>query len=57
MVYKVVVTPDAEEDLDHFVSYLLFEKQNAQAAGNLLDDFEETKLIIIFTICRIMKII
>ena len=57
MVCKVVVTPDAEEDLDHFVSYLLFEKQNAQAAGNLLDDFEETKLIIFFTICRIMKII
>lgn len=44
MVYKVVVTPDAEEDLDYFVSYLLFEKQNAQAAGNLLDDFEETKI-------------
>ena len=46
MVYKVVVTLDAEEDLNHFVSYLLFEKQNAQAAGNLLDDFEETKNIL-----------
>ena len=43
MGYKVVVTPDAEADLDSFVSYLLFEKQNPQAAGNLLDDFEETK--------------
>ena len=24
MVYKVVVTLDAEEDLNHFVSYLLY---------------------------------
>jgi len=43
MGYKVVVTLDAEADLDSFVSYLLLEKQNPQAAGNLLDDFEETK--------------
>ena len=43
MVYKIVVTPDAEADLDNFISYLLFEKQNEQAAGNLLNDFEETK--------------
>ena len=46
MGYKVVVTPDAEADLDSFISYLLFKKQNTQAAGNLLDDFEETKNIL-----------
>lgn len=43
MVYKVVITEDAEADLDQFVRYLLFVKKNEQAAGNLLDDFESTK--------------
>ena len=43
MGYKVVVTEDAETDLDNFISYLLFEKKNEQAAKNLLDDFEATK--------------
>ena len=38
MDYKVVVTSDAEEDLDRFLQYLLFEKKNEQAAGNILDD-------------------
>ena len=44
MDYKVVITSDAEEDLDKFISYLLFEKRNPQAAANVLNDFEETKL-------------
>ena len=43
MVYKVVLTEDAEADLDQFVRYLLFVKKSEQAAGNLLDDFEATK--------------
>lgn len=43
MDYKVVLMESAEEDLDRFVTYLLFEKQNEQAARNLLDDFEATK--------------
>ncbi len=43
MVYKVVVTKDAEEDLDSFIRYLLFEKKNKQAAQSVLDDFEDTK--------------
>lgn len=43
MDYKVLITMDAEDDLDGFVRYLLFEKQNEQAAKSLLDDFEETK--------------
>ena len=43
MDYKVVMMEGAEEDLDRFVAYLLFEKENEQAARNLLDDFEKTK--------------
>lgn len=42
MDYKVVVTSDAEEDLDRFIQYLLLEKKNEQAARNVLDDFEDT---------------
>ncbi|MCD8076259.1 MAG: type II toxin-antitoxin system RelE/ParE family toxin [Lachnospiraceae bacterium] len=42
MDYNVIVTCDAEDDLDKYIRYLLFEKRNEQAAGNLLDDFEET---------------
>ena len=43
MTYKVVLTSDAEEDLDKFIQYLLFEKQSKQAAVNVLNDFEATK--------------
>lgn len=43
MDYKIVVTSDAEEDLDRFIKYLLFEKKSEQAAKNVLDDFEATK--------------
>lgn len=43
MDYEVLVSEDAERDLDRFVRYLLFEKENEQAARNLLDDFEMTK--------------
>ena len=42
MEYKVVITSDAEEDLERFVRYLLFEKKNEQAAASVLDDFEST---------------
>lgn len=42
MVYNVVITEDAEADLDQYISYLLFVKKNKQAAKNLLDDFEAT---------------
>lgn len=44
MDYKVVMTKDAEEDLDRFIAYLLFEKKSEQAAGNLINDFEATKI-------------
>lgn len=43
MAYKVLITSDAENVLEEFVSYLLFEKRNEQAAKSLLDDFELTK--------------
>lgn len=43
MDYKVVVTEDAEADLDRYISYLLFVKKNKQAAKNVLEDFEKTK--------------
>ena len=43
MDYKVVITEDAEADLDAFIRYLLFEKKNTQAATAVLDDFEATK--------------
>lgn len=42
MDYKVVVTKDAEEDLDLFVRYLIFEKKSMQAAKNVLDDYDAT---------------
>ena len=34
MDYKVVLTSDAEADLDNFVRYLLFVKRSKQAATN-----------------------
>lgn len=43
MRYKVVLTSDAEEDLNQFIRYLLYEKKNEQAAANVPDDFEVTK--------------
>ena len=43
MDYKVMITSDAEADLDGFIRYLLFEKSD-QAASNVLNDFEATKI-------------
>ena len=43
MDYKIVLMSDAEEDIDRFITYLLFEKKSEQAARNLLNDFEATK--------------
>lgn len=42
MDYKVVVTKDAQEDLERFVKYLIFEKESMQAAQNLLNDYDAT---------------
>ena len=35
MEYRVVITSDAEADLDCFLRYLLFEKRSNQAATNI----------------------
>ena len=40
MDYKVVVTSDAEVDLDNFIKYLIIEKKNIQAAENVLNDYD-----------------
>ena len=42
MDYRVVVTKDAEEDLERFIQYLVFEKENMQAAKNVLNDYDAT---------------
>lgn len=42
MVYKVIISEEAETDLDNFLKYLLLEKKSEQAAVNLLDDFQAT---------------
>ena len=42
MDYKVVVTKDAEEDLDRFIKYLVFENESLQAAENMLNDYDAT---------------
>lgn len=43
MDYSIVVTNDAEDDLNRVIQYLLFEKKSKQAAKDVLDDFEKTK--------------
>lgn len=42
MDYKVVVTRDAEKDLECFIQYLIIEKENVQAAENVLNDYDAT---------------
>ncbi len=42
MAYKIVVTKDAEEDLERFMKYLIFEKESMQAAQNVLNDYDAT---------------
>ena len=32
MDYKILVTADAEEDLDNYIKYLFYEKKSMQAA-------------------------
>lgn len=46
MDYRIVVTVDAQKELERYMEYLIFEKGNAQAARNVLDDFESTKEIL-----------
>lgn len=43
MIYRVVVTDDAQVDLDNILAYLIFDKKSPSAASAVLDDFNETK--------------
>lgn len=43
MIYRVILTVDAIEDLENAVKYLLEEKKSKQAAKAVLGDFEQTK--------------
>ncbi len=42
MDYKVIVTRDAQEDLERFIKYLIIEKESTQAAENILNDYDAT---------------
>lgn len=42
MDYKIVVTRGAEDDLERFIKYLIIEKENTQAAENVLNDYDAT---------------
>ena len=46
MEFKIVITSDAEADLDRIIKYLLYQKKSRQAASNVLKDFEETKNVL-----------
>ena len=54
MEFKIVITSDAEADLDRIIKYLLYKKNNRQAASNVLKDFEETKNV--FSLKRFDKV-
>ena len=56
MHWIVVETEDVEQDLERFVSYLLFEKMSEQAAKAVLDDYDET-LDELGTVAGILKIV
>lgn len=44
MDYEVVLTDKARVQLDHMIGYILLELKNEQAALNVMEDAEETKL-------------
>lgn len=43
MDYKIVLTENAQYELEMCIQYLLVEKKNIQAAQSFLHDFETTK--------------
>ena len=53
MDYKIVLSRGAEEDLDGFVAYLLFEKKSEQAARNLLQSTAKTALSLFATMLKV----
>lgn len=43
MECRVVITKDAQQQFDKYLSYLAFKIKSKQATKNVLDDFKETK--------------
>lgn len=41
MEYKVLLTKEAEIDLDNIIKYILIEKKNKEAAESIMNDFSE----------------
>lgn len=41
MEYKVLLTKEAEIDLDNIIKYILYEKKNKEAAESIMNDFSE----------------
>lgn len=44
MDYKVIITDQAREQLEQIVYYILFELKSEQAADNVLEDADNTRL-------------
>lgn len=42
MDYEIVVTAEAENDMERYIRYLLVDKKSRQAAKNVMDDFSAT---------------
>lgn len=43
MVYNIIITDEANSDLDNIINYILSTFDSTQAAKNILDDYEGTK--------------
>ncbi len=43
MVYKIIITKEANADLDHIIDYVFNTLNSAQAAKNILEDYKDTK--------------
>ena len=41
MEYKVLLTKEAEIDLDNIIKYIMIEKKNKEAAESIMNDFSE----------------
>lgn len=42
MDYEIVVTAEAENDMERYIRYLLVDKKSRQAAKSVMDDFSAT---------------
>lgn len=44
MDYEIVVTAEAENDMERYIRYLLVDKKSRQAAKSVMDDFSATSI-------------